>query len=207
MRVKQSFVHYARDLAGDSSGEGYAQRFADLAESGADVHGEARLIAGLLTPGSRVLDAGCGAGRVAIELSRRGHSCVGVDVDDSMLAVARRQSSEVDWVAADLASLELSEQFDLVVAAGNVVPLLAAGTEAATVRRLAAHLAPHGVLVAGFGLDAAHLPLRSAPFGLSEYDGWCIDAGLVLQRRLADWDGAAYRPGGGYAVSLHRHTS
>ncbi len=196
-----------RDLAGDSSGEGYAQRFADLAESGADVHGEARLIAGLLTPGSRVLDAGCGAGRVAIELSRRGHSCVGVDVDDSMLAVARRQSSEVDWVAADLASLELSEQFDLVVAAGNVVPLLAAGTEAATVRRLAAHLAPHGVLVAGFGLDAVHLPLPSAPFGLSEYDGWCIDAGLVLQRRLADWDGAAYRPGGGYAVSLHRHAS
>lgn len=196
-----------RDLAGDSSGEGYAQRFADLAESGADVHGEARLIAGLLTPGSRVLDAGCGAGRVAIELSRRGHSCVGVDVDDSMLAVARRQSSEVDWVAADLASLELSEQFDLVVAAGNVVPLLAAGTEAATVRRLAAHLAPHGVLVAGFGLDAAHLPLRSAPFGLSEYDGWCTDAGLVLQRRLADWGGAAYRPGGGYAVSLHRHAS
>jgi SAM-dependent methyltransferase len=196
-----------RDLAGDSSGEGYAQRFADLAESGADVHGEARLIAGLLTPGSRVLDAGCGAGRVAIELSRRGHSCVGVDVDDSMLAVARRQNSEVDWVAADLASLELSEQFDLVVAAGNVVPLLAAGTEAATVRRLAAHLAPHGVLVAGFGLDAVHLPLPSAPFGLSEYDGWCIDAGLVLQRRLADWDGAAYRPGGGYAVSLHRHAS
>ncbi len=196
-----------RDLAGDSSGEGYAQRFADLAESGADVHGEARLIAGLLTPGSRVLDAGCGAGRVAIELSRRGHSCVGVDVDDSMLAVARRQSSEVDWVAADLASLELSEQFDLVVAAGNVVPLLASGTEAATVRRLAAHLAPHGVLVAGFGLDAVHLPLPSAPFGLSEYDGWCIDAGLVLQRRLADWDGAAYRPGGGYAVSLHRHAS
>lgn len=196
-----------RDLAGDSSGEGYAQRFADLAESGADVHGEARLIAGLLTPGSRVLDAGCGAGRVAIELSRRGHSCVGVDVDDSMLAVARRQNSEVDWVAADLASLELSEQFDLVVAAGNVVPLLASGTEAATVRRLAAHLAPHGVLVAGFGLDAVHLPLPSAPFGLSEYDGWCIDAGLVLQRRLADWDGAAYRPGGGYAVSLHRHAS
>ncbi len=196
-----------RDLAGDSSGEGYAQRFADLAESGADVHGEARLIAGLLTPGSRVLDAGCGAGRVAIELSRRGHSCVGVDVDDSMLAVARRQNSEVDWVAADLASLELSEQFDLVVAAGNVVPLLAAGTEAATVRRLAAHLAPHGVLIAGFGLDAVHLPLPSAPFGLSEYDGWCIDAGLVLQRRLADWDGAAYRPGGGYAVSLHRHAS
>lgn len=196
-----------RDLAGDSSGEGYAQRFADLAESGADVHGEARLIAGLLTPGSRVLDAGCGAGRVAIELSRRGHSCVGVDVDDSMLAVARRQNSEVDWVTADLASLELSEQFDLVVAAGNVVPLLAAGTEAATVRRLAAHLAPHGVLVAGFGLDAVHLPLPSAPFGLSEYDGWCIDAGLVLQRRLADWDGAAYRPGGGYAVSLHRHAS
>ena len=38
---------------------------------------------------------------------------------------------------------------------------------------LARHLAPGGRLVTGFGLDAEHLPLDEAPFGLDAYDGWC----------------------------------
>ena len=45
-----------------------------------------------------------------------------------------------------------------MVAAGNVIPLLAPGTLADTVQRLAAVLAPGGLLVAGFGLSPAQLP-------------------------------------------------
>ena len=68
----------------------YATRWDRLAASGAAVHGEADLIAGY-APRS-VLDAGCGAGRVAIELSHRGIEVVGVDLDDDMLARARERS-------------------------------------------------------------------------------------------------------------------
>ena len=44
--------------------------------------------------------------------------------------------------------------------------------------------------MAGFGLDAAHLPLQAAPFGLAEYDAWCAAAGLTLVQRFAGWDGS-----------------
>ncbi|RXX47304.1 hypothetical protein DCW30_03885, partial [Streptomyces alfalfae] len=172
-----------------------------------DIHGEARLCAVLVPAGARVLDAGCGTGRVMIRLAELGYDCVGVDRDASMLAVARRQAPELLWAQADLATLDPAElriaaDFDLVVAAGNIFPLLAPGTEAEVVRRLAATLRPGGLLVAGFGLDAAHLPVPPT-ITLPEYDAHCAAAGLTLADRFATWDADPYH-GGGYAVSVHR---
>jgi hypothetical protein len=71
------------------------------------------------------------------------------------------------------------------------------------VASLTGQLRPGGLLVTGFGLDPAHLPLAEAPVDLPSYDGWCAAAGLVLQTRYATWDGEPY-DGGGYAVSVHR---
>lgn len=192
-------------LVGEGYGKSYAARFADLAASGKDVHGEARFCHTRLTPGSRVLDAGCGTGRVATWLAEQGHTVTGADVDASMLDEARRRAPSLDWVHYDLAEIRragLEPGFDMVVAAGNVIPLLAEGTEADVVAGLAALLRPGGLLVAGFGLDVAHLPLSSAPVTLADYDGWCAEAGLGLRERFATWDGDAY-DGGGYAVSVH----
>ncbi len=193
-----------QDLTGGITGADYAARIERLAATGRDMHGEASLCARLVSPGARILDAGCGTGRVAIRLAELGYDCVGVDLDESMLAEARRAAPGLTWLHADLATLSLeSGGFDLVVAAGNVVPLLAAGTEAATVAHLAAAMRPGGRLVAGFGLDAAHLPLASAPVDLASYDAWCVAAGLTLEQRYATWDRAPY-DGGGYAVNIHR---
>lgn len=173
------------------------------------MHGEAALCASLVDPGARVLDAGCGTGRVAIRLAELGHDCVGVDLDESMLAVARTRAPGLSWRSADLAAFDLVADglpaFDLVVAAGNVVPLVAEGTEARVVARLAAHVRPGGLLVSGFGLDRAHLPAAAALVALDDYDAWCAAAGLTLDRRLATWEGEAY-DGGGYAVNVHRAT-
>ncbi|MFD4481631.1 class I SAM-dependent methyltransferase [Streptomyces sp. NPDC058471] len=195
------------ELTGGTSGEDYAARFAALADSGKDMHGEARLCAALVPAGARVLDAGCGTGRVMIRLAELGYDCVGVDLDASMLAVARRQAPELPWIQADLATfdpadLHVGVGFDLVVAAGNIFPLLAAGTEAAVVSRLAGVLRPGGLMVAGFGLDAAHLPVPPG-ITLPEYDACCAAAGLTFADRFATWDARPYE-GGGYAVSVHR---
>ncbi|MFH9412377.1 class I SAM-dependent methyltransferase [Streptomyces rochei] len=192
-------------LTGGTSGEQYAARFAELADRGQDVHGEARLCAALVPPGSRVLDAGCGTGRVLVELARLGYDGAGVDRDASMLAVARRSAPRLNWVQADLADLDPSTAgagFDLVVAAGNVFPLLAPGTEGAVAAALAGVLRPGGLLVAGFGLDREHLPVPPG-LTLAEYDGHCAAAGLTLTDRFATWDADPYE-GGGYAVSVHR---
>lgn len=195
------------ELAEKTSGEDYAARFAALARSGEDVHGEARFCAALVPPGARVLDAGCGTGRVMIRLVELGYDCVGVDLDASMLAVARKQAPGLPWFQHDLAEFEpaplgITAGFDLVVAAGNVFPLLAPGTETTVLENLSAALCPGGLLVAGFGLDEAHLPVPPG-LTLSEYDDCCAAAGLTLVDRFATWDADPY-DGGGYAVSVHR---
>ncbi|HSE70070.1 MAG TPA: class I SAM-dependent methyltransferase [Nocardioidaceae bacterium] len=196
-------------LAGADSGAGYAARFERLAASGQDVHGEATFCTSLVDPGGTVLDAGCGTGRVAIRLDELGYDVVGVDVDSSMLAVARERAPHVPWHEADLAGvraedLDGAEGFDLVVLAGNVIPLLAPGTCPVTVASLAALTARGGLVVAGFGLDSAHLPAGCEPTPLAEYDDAAAAAGLTLVDRFATWDREPFEPGGGYAVSVHR---
>ena len=65
----------------------YVQRFRQMAAQGADLAGEARLVDAMVTRGSRVLDAGCGPGRVGAELAARGHTVVGVDVERPWFAL------------------------------------------------------------------------------------------------------------------------
>ena len=69
------------DATGGGGGHDYAARFDALAATGADVHGEAALCAALVPVGSRILDAGCGTGRVAIRLAELGYDCTGTDLD------------------------------------------------------------------------------------------------------------------------------
>ena len=145
-----------------------------------------------------VLDAGCGTGRVAIELHRRGLDVVGVDLDPAMLDRARAKAPTVPWVHADLVDVDLGRRFDVVVSAGNVMIYLEPGTEAAVVANLARHLEPGGHLVAGFELQPGR-------YDLASHDEAATAAGLTLAERWATWDRDPYVPGEGtYAVSVHR---
>lgn len=206
---------------GGTAGPGYAARFAELAAAGEDLDGEARRVDALLRARrdapADVLDAGCGTGRVAIALAARGHRVIGVDLDASMLDEARRAAPDLDWRLTDLDGLDLGEptpdgptpdgRVDAVVAAGNLWPLLTPGTHARVVAGLAAHLRPGGLLVAGFGLDADHVPFTMPPGvafpTLTGWDDATTAAGLVLVDRTDDWEGTIPYTGGGYAVSVH----
>src|SRR3954468_2971315 len=84
-------------------GAEYQARFDTLAARGVDVHGEATFVRSFGP--ATVLDAGCGTGRVAIELARHGIEVVGVDVDRSMLDEARRRAPTLTWRQADLTAL------------------------------------------------------------------------------------------------------
>ncbi|KOV85499.1 SAM-dependent methyltransferase [Nocardia sp. NRRL S-836] len=155
-----------------------------------DVHGEATFVRAYGP--KTVLDAGCGTGRVGIELAKHGIEVVGVDVDASMLATARTRAPDVEWVESDLAALDLGKRFDVVVMAGNVPLFTPPGTQNALVAGVAKHVGE--VLVAGFGLDRGYT--------VDEYDEHCANAGLRLVERYATWDRAEFR-GGDYAVSVH----
>ena len=153
-----------------------------------------------------MLDAGCGTGRVAIELHRRGLDVVGLDLDPAMLARARAKSPDVAWVQGDLVDVDLGRRFDVVVLAGNVMIFLEPGTEGAVVTNLARHLEPGGALVAGFQLQPGR-------YDLASYDDAAAAAGLTLAERWATWDRrpcdartSLHGPNAvvDYAVSVHR---
>lgn len=191
-----------------SRGDAYDSRWKQLEADGQSIHGEADLIEALLAsrhpgsgqPGSgdipSVLDAGCGTGRVAIELARRGLDVVGVDLDPAMLDTAREKAPHVEWHMGDLTEVQLGKTFDLVALPGNVMIFLVPHTEARVLSNLTAHLRPAGRLVAGFQLGTDHLSLES-------YDTAATAAGLTLEQRWSSWGRDPFE-GGDYAVSLHR---
>ena len=177
--------------------DGYDERWAKMAAAGGNPHGEADLVMGYHP--RTVLDAGCGTGRVAIELARRGVAVAGTDLDDDMLAKARTKAPDIEWVSCDLAALDLGpdRRFDIVVMAGNVIPFVAPDRRADAVAACARHLTDEGRLIAGFSLRAEWPTV-------ADYDGWCTTAGLHLAERFATWDRDPFVPGGDYAVSIHR---
>ena len=185
-------------------GDAYQARIDALAATGMDMHGEARLVISFAP--TTVLDAGCGTGRVAIELARRGIEVVGVDVNGSMLAEAGRRSAGLgglSWRKADLAGLQLGRTFDAVLLAGNVPLFCPVADRPALVTSCAGHVASGGVMIAGFQLDER--------YSLAEWDQACASAGLELESRWSTWDcdaflprASARGPASDYAVSVHR---
>ncbi|MEZ5167954.1 MAG: class I SAM-dependent methyltransferase [Acidimicrobiales bacterium] len=184
-------------------GSDYDARWKALAAAGESIHGEADLVeavldecAGLRHPRS-VLDAGCGTGRVAIELAARGFDVVGVDLDEAMLGEAQAKAPGLRWVLADLVDVDLGRTFDLVVMAGNVMIFVAPGTEAAVLAAMARHVTPGGIVIAGFQLGGAACRSTST----TRRRG----CGLALVDRWATWERHPYG-GGEYAVSMHRRS-
>ena len=189
--------------SGAPRGREYDERFERLARAGHDVHGEASFVMGYAP--RRVLDAGCGTGRIAIELLRRGCRVVGVDLDRSMLETAVEKAPEVEWFRADLASFVVPHPtradhqrlFDAVVCAGNVMIFVQPGTEALVVERMASHLVDGGVLITGF-------QLHPDGYGVDQFDADCAAAGLVAEARFSSWSRDPWMIDSGYAVFVHR---
>ncbi|MEV6812491.1 class I SAM-dependent methyltransferase [Micromonospora sp. NPDC051296] len=186
---------------GPEHSQWYVDRFRRMAAEGVDLAGEARLVDALVPPRSRILDAGCGTGRVGAELAARGHTVIGVDADPVLIEAARADHPGPRWLVADLTELDLvaagePEPFDAAVLAGNVMAFVAAGTEGAVLRRVAAHLRPDGVVAVGFGTD------RGYP--LTDFDADVAGAGLWLEHRFATWDLRAWRDDADFAVSILR---
>lgn len=179
----------------------YVQRFRDMAAAGHDLAGEARLIDALVPPGSRILDAGCGTGRVGAVLARAGHTVVGVDLDRVLIAAAEQDHPGSRWILGDLATLDLPSQgivegFDAVVCAGNVMAFLAPRTRREVLGRFRSHLRPDGRVVIGFGAGRG--------YEVDEFLGEIDDAGLVPDLLLSTWHLHPYHDGDDFLVAVLR---
>lgn len=175
----------------------YDQRFEAMAARGENVHGEADAVTRLIERyldarehdhALRILDAGCGTGRLAVELSRRGHVVTAVDLDPDMIDKARDKSSDVTWLVGDLSEGRFSDHrdpgFDVIVMAGNILNFCAPGTQTAIVRNLVDHLVVDGLLVCGWSQE-----LRDDAYLWSDFVRDAHDAGANVAEMWTNWDG------------------
>ncbi|MCX2755966.1 class I SAM-dependent methyltransferase [Gordonia sp. 4N] len=182
--VEQS-IWMQKSAADPNHSSWYVERFRTLAREGNDLVGEARLIDAMASRGSRILDAGCGPGRVGGYLAEVGHDVVGVDVDPVLIQAAEEDHPGPRWLVNDLAELDLpargiDEPFDLIVSAGNVMAFLAPSTRVTVLERLRAHLRNDGRAVIGFG--------AGRDYAFDEFLDNAATAGFAQDLLLESWD-------------------
>jgi SAM-dependent methyltransferase len=179
----------------------YIERFRTMAAAGQDLDGEARLIDAMVSRNARILDAGCGPGRVGGRLHQLGHRVVGVDIDPALIAAAMEDHPGPQWIVGDLADLNswsfaVEPGFDAIVCAGNVMTFVDAASRRAVLGTLAGLLAEGGRVVVGFGANRGY-----------DFDDFAADvasADLFFDLRLATWDLLPWNPESGFLVAVMR---
>lgn len=179
----------------------YVERFRSMARAGDDLVGEARLVDAMAPRRARILDAGCGPGRLGGYLAAAGHQVVGVDVDPALIEAAEHDHPGPRWLVGDLAELDLpargiAEPFDIIVSAGNVMTFLAPSTRVQVLGRLRAHLAGDGRAVIGFGADRG--------YGFDRFLADAAGAGLVPDLLLSTWDLRPFTDDSNFLVAILR---
>lgn len=177
----------------------YIERFRAMAVAGDDLDGEARFVDAMASRRSRILDAGCGPGRVGGHLVRVGHDVVGVDIDPILIDAARQDHPGATWLVADLAERDLAaigiaESFDVVICAGNVLTFLDPDTRRPVLANLAKHVHPEGRIVTGFG--------SGRDYTFAEFFDDVESVGLVSELSLASWDLRPFTPESDFLVAI-----
>jgi SAM-dependent methyltransferase len=179
----------------------YVERFRSMARAGEDVVGEARLVDAMAPRGARILDAGCGPGRLGGYLATVGHEVVGVDVDPVLIEAAEQDHPGPRWLVGDLAELDLPargivEPFDVIVSAGNVMTFVAPSTRVRVLSRLRAHLADGGRAVIGFG--------AGRDYAFADFLDDAAQAGFTPDVLLSTWDLRPFTDSSDFLVALLR---
>jgi SAM-dependent methyltransferase len=143
-----------------------------------------------------ILDLGCGTGRVALHLARRGHPTVGLDLEPELIAALaeRAEGLPLRAVVGDARGFELEEEVALALAPMQLAQLLADSTERTeSLGCIASHLRPGGRAALSIveRLPAAAEGPPPLP-DVREVDGWVysslpldavdIGAEIVIQR-------------------------
>lgn len=138
--------------------------------------------------GGPVLELGCGTGRVALHLARRGHEVIGLDLDTELLAVLRERGDglALEAVEADAQHFAMAEPVALAIAPTHLVQLLPGAEERVEcLRSVATALRPGGRFAASI-LEEMPEPDDSPPPlpDVREVDGW-VYSSLAVEAAVA----------------------
>lgn len=138
--------------------------------------------------GGPVLELGCGTGRVALHLARRGHTVIGLDQDPELLAALGERGEDLSLgaIEADARAFQVDEPVALVLAPTHLLQLLPDAVQRRqSLRCIAAALRPGGLLAAAIiesmpAPDGAPPPLPD----VREVDGW-VYSSLAVEAAVA----------------------
>lgn len=161
----------------------FAKRWRTLRDSGHDIGGEARFVDAMAPRGARLLDAGCGTGRVGGQLIEAGHTVYGVDLDEFLIAVAEEDYPSGEWHTGDLAEFDFGGSgisgIDVAFCAGNVLAFLDPTSRRQTLANIGSTLKSGGRIVSGFGAGRGY-----------DFDEFIEDVkstGMLITLTLSTW--------------------
>lgn len=129
-----------------------------------------------LSPGARVLDVPCGAGRLAVPLSERGCAMTGVDISqeflDAAAAAAAERGHSIALSCADMRDLPRDGAFDAAYCFGNSFGYLDDAGNEEFLEAVAGALSPGGRFALDFGQTAEGVFPRLEPRVEAEMSGF-----------------------------------
>ena len=101
--------------------------------------------------GGPILELACGTGRISIPMAREGFEVTGIDLAESMLEQARRNSEEegldIEWAKADMWHFSLGKTFPLIICPSQSISrMLTIEDLEECLSRVKEHLAPGGAV-------------------------------------------------------------
>lgn len=174
----------------------YAKRWENIAASGQDIYGEARLLDALADRDALIVDAGCGTGRLSHYLAQAGHRVIGVDIDPVLLEVAAKNPQDkCTWVEGDLATVDIpTDNADFVICAGQVLTFIAREDREAVLANLYGCLRAGGFLLAGFGSGRG--------FEFPEFFGLAQKVGFQRYQEFSSWQCAPFEADSDFLVAM-----
>ena len=147
-------------------------------------------------PPDRLLDAGCGTGRYAVDLRAHGFEVSGVDRSPELIELAQRRAAkrglQADLSVANLLSLDAPRKFNGVLCRGVLNDFLSDADRDLIFRRFAQWLVPRGVLI----LDARDWARTVARYGANPAARREIalpDGGLLIFESRTSLDAARHQ--------------
>ncbi|HLN03783.1 MAG TPA: class I SAM-dependent methyltransferase [Bryobacteraceae bacterium] len=136
-----------------------------------------------IAAGARVLDAGCGTGRYAVELAKRGFRVLGVDRSAELIAMAEKReqadTNRAEFLIADLLDVSFSHPFDAVLCRGVLNDFVDDDARKSIFLQFARWLQPGGVLILDvrdwtrtadrYAKDSIHSQLVELPDGILQF--------------------------------------